>query len=403
MVVDSHKIYTELVLPLNTATIRILQMNPGDENDQIQGSLRLLDLDTESSPQYECVSYVWGDIRSTTLAIINQEYITITRNLYDALRHIRSKTKVVTVWADALCIDQSNVDEKIHQAVLMAEIYRRCSKVYIWLGLPEAGSLTGNPFEFLEHFVKGRHFYDCPGFCRDKSTGCWIWKNNEVCDNILNDFLHIVKSSWWTRAWTVQECLLPDNTLVMFGSWTVTWPYMVKAEQMKNIHSDGSIQCCKEAVSAFNPHQLFLINEWMWHPDRGQRYGDIVRGKSLPPWYTFYQGILAFSSRQCLDPRDKIYSMLSLATHPVYRGFRPNYHEDVSTVYTEIFTRMIREANGKFTCFIGGAFGSLMPGLPSWVRDFSQAKPLGVVAVEERRFRFVRLYQASLAQPFHLI
>ena len=40
-----------------------------------------------------------------------------------------------------------------------------------------------------------------------------------------------------------------------------------------------------------------------------------------------------------------------------------------------------------------------MPGLPSWVRDFSQMRPLGVVAVEERRIIYASLYQASVQQP----
>lgn len=211
------------------------------------------------------------------------------------------------------------------------------------------------------------------------------------------DFLKVVESPWWTRAWTIQECLLPRDILLMFGNWTIKWDYILKANRMKNRHIDGPEQCCKEAVNVFTPHQLSSINEWMWHPGRGQRFMDVLRGDSSPPW--FYQAILAFSSRRCLDPRDKIYSMLSLATHPSYQGFGPNYQEDVSTVYIDIFTRMVRETNGDFTCFMGGGFGSSMPGLPSWVRDFSQARPLAVVAVEERRILYVTLYQASLTPP----
>lgn len=95
---------------------------------------------------------------------------------------------------------------------------------------------------------------------------------------------------------------------------------------------------------------------------------------------------------------DKIYSMLSLATHPIYQGIRPDYWEDVPTVYTDIFTRMVRETNGNFNYFLGEGFRSRMRGLPSWVRDFSQTRPLGVVAVEERRIRYVTLYQASVTQ-----
>ena len=396
MAVISDNLYTACSLPRDSKIIRVFHMKPGDESDQIQGSLRHIELDTEP-PQYECVSYVWGNPEPVRSATINEQCVIIQKNLYDALRYIRSKTKTVVVWADAICINQSDVDEKSYQVAMMAEIYRQCSKVYIWLGLPEPGSLTGNPFEFLEHFVRGDHYYDLPGFRLDNSTGRWTWKENEACSNLLKDFLQVIESPWWTRAWTVQECLLPRDNLIVFGTWTVTWDYICRAEYMKNRHLDGPEQCCKEAVDVFNPHQLFSINEWMWHPGRGQRYRAVLRGDSSPPW--FYQAILAFSSRQCSNPLDKIYSMLSLATHPSYQGFGPDYKKDVSTVYTDIFTRMVRETNGNFSCFMGGGFGSPMHGIPSWVRDFFQAKTLTVVAVEETRIRCVTLYQASLAQP----
>ena len=171
---------------------------------------------------------------------------------------------------------------------------------------------------------------------------------------------------------------------------------MLKAEYMKNSHGDGPIQCCKEAVGAFNPSQLLSTNEWMWHPSRGKRFMDVLNRNSPPP--RFYQSIQALSHRQCLNPRDKIYSMLSLATHPIYQDIIPNYRDDVSTVYINLFTRMVRENDGGFNCFMGSGFGFRTPGLPSWVRESSSTTPLGVVAVEERRIRYVALYQASLAQ-----
>lgn len=193
MVADSDNLYTARSLPLGTRTIRVFHMNPGDESDQIRGSLRHLDLDTQPPPQYECVSYVWGNPELAKSATIDQKSVIIQKNLCDALRYIRSKTKTVIVWADAICINQSDVHEKSYQVALMAEIYRQCSKVHIWLGLPEPGSLTGNPFEFLEHFVKGRHYYDFPSFHRDNPTGRWIWKGNEACSNILRIFLRLSK------------------------------------------------------------------------------------------------------------------------------------------------------------------------------------------------------------------
>lgn len=99
---------------------------------------------------------------------------------------------------------------------------------------------------------------------------------------MLNDFLQVVRSPWWSRARAVQECLLPKISLVIFGSWRVTWAYMVEAHQMKNNHGDV-VGCCAEAVIAFNTPQIHQINERMWHPGRGQVYGDIVRGNRAPP------------------------------------------------------------------------------------------------------------------------
>lgn len=81
MLVDSDNIYAECSLPFHKLIIRALNLKPGDGNDQIQGTLRLLDLDTEPTPQHECVSYVWGDSKSTRSATINEKYITITKNL----------------------------------------------------------------------------------------------------------------------------------------------------------------------------------------------------------------------------------------------------------------------------------------------------------------------------------
>jgi hypothetical protein len=41
------------------------------------------------------------------------------------------------LWADAICIDQGNVEERCFQVTLMGEIYSRAERVVLWLG-PEA-------------------------------------------------------------------------------------------------------------------------------------------------------------------------------------------------------------------------------------------------------------------------
>jgi hypothetical protein len=276
MTAPSEDLYTEFVLPPNQKAIRVLHLEPGNDGDDVRARIQLLNLESVPCPQYDCVSYVWGDPSSTRSAFINEKPIQITTNLHDALRHIRSNSESVIIWADAVCINQSDVDEKGQQVALMEVIYRKCSKVHIWLGMPKPGSLTGDPFEFLEHFAQQKHYHDFPGFTRDEATGQLNWQRNKACDDILNDFLQVAESPWWTRAWTVQECLLPKETTIMFGTRTVTWDYILRSRDMKNNHGDGDGNCCAEALKIFNPRQLFLIDSWLWHPGWAARFRDMI-------------------------------------------------------------------------------------------------------------------------------
>jgi hypothetical protein len=40
----------------------------------------------------------------------------------------------LTVWVDAICIDQSNLVERSEQVMLMDRVYSNCSGFLVWLG-----------------------------------------------------------------------------------------------------------------------------------------------------------------------------------------------------------------------------------------------------------------------------
>jgi hypothetical protein len=84
-------------------------------------------------PQYEALSYTWGDPNDLEDIIINGLKIKVRANLYSALRHLRTKEPRV-LWADAICIDQGNFQERTYQVGLMDYIYTRASCVLVWLG-----------------------------------------------------------------------------------------------------------------------------------------------------------------------------------------------------------------------------------------------------------------------------
>src|SRR6266536_764396 len=55
-------------------------------------------------------------------------------NLVSALRHLRLKDIARTMWVDAICIDQSNIDERGHQVALMTKIYSLAKCDLLWIG-----------------------------------------------------------------------------------------------------------------------------------------------------------------------------------------------------------------------------------------------------------------------------
>lgn len=58
----------------------------------------------------------------------------MTRNLAEALFHLRYTDRPRTMWVDALCIDQENDRERSAQVSMMGEVFGRAARVIAWLG-----------------------------------------------------------------------------------------------------------------------------------------------------------------------------------------------------------------------------------------------------------------------------
>ncbi|PMD17924.1 hypothetical protein NA56DRAFT_578071, partial [Hyaloscypha hepaticicola] len=118
--------------PLTRDNIRLLTLQPGLFNDPIHCQLEQVSL--RAGHTYEALSYVWGDARDTAPMILDKTPYHITKNLECALRYMRYKESPRVLWADAICINQNDPDEKSKQVPMMGEIYSEATKVYAWLG-----------------------------------------------------------------------------------------------------------------------------------------------------------------------------------------------------------------------------------------------------------------------------
>ncbi|KAH8883684.1 HET-domain-containing protein, partial [Thozetella sp. PMI_491] len=114
--------------------IRVLKLEPSDQHDSIiTCSLEVVPFKS-ATPQYEALSYVWGDQTERNEIILDSQPTSITRNLWTTLKYIRQPDTSRTLWIDAVCINQADIHERNEQVKQMGDIYSRASRVLIWLG-----------------------------------------------------------------------------------------------------------------------------------------------------------------------------------------------------------------------------------------------------------------------------
>jgi hypothetical protein len=133
--------------------IRLLDVKPARRLDEpLRATIRHVKL---HEAEYTALSYVWGqqDDDRSDIAI---KYKTGTRqylasklpgnsgsptytheigsSLANALRHLRQKYRKITIWTDALCINQTDEQEKSWHIGLMRSVYTEAEEVHAWLG-----------------------------------------------------------------------------------------------------------------------------------------------------------------------------------------------------------------------------------------------------------------------------
>lgn len=165
---DPRGIYKSLQLDPANEEIRLLQLEPGEWNDPIRCQLKIEYLGEK--PTFTALSYAWaedssqpssphqswiltklqkydfklavryfrlvfGDSRKR-LVYVNDLQHEVGVNLERALRHMREKpgSSKIKLWADAICINQDNTEDRNIQVSGMRRVYKAAERVEIWLG-----------------------------------------------------------------------------------------------------------------------------------------------------------------------------------------------------------------------------------------------------------------------------
>ncbi|KAK1753313.1 heterokaryon incompatibility protein-domain-containing protein [Echria macrotheca] len=354
----------------------------------------------DSGETYEALSYVWGDPNDTVLISVDLVLVPVTRNLAAALRHLRHTRDTKVIWADALCINQANTEERNHQVKYMGEIYRCADLVRIWLG--ESDHETASAVKLLWQCLKP-HLCTTKGLDVDIPLGRSLIESRQAHGMqfalaFVDDpegclaMTNILKRPYWRRMWIFQEVVLAEEAIVQCGHFAISWrvfecldaaaedPHIWLPVQAKHPY----ILQLREAL--FNICHLFMTPQDASVPDN-----------VLQPT----------RSLQSADPRDKIYALVgvwkqsaeTLKLLGLDEDSAIDYSKSVREVYTSFAVRII-EANQNLAPLLTAGIWSRGPDLniPSWVPDLRGATGSDIRLLAGYH---VGHFNASEGQPGH--
>ncbi|KAK6227422.1 heterokaryon incompatibility protein [Colletotrichum tabaci] len=281
---------------------RLLHIHPGLADDPLVCDLVTVDLD--SSLPYKALSYVWGDPNVLAEITCSGSQRPVTVNLFDGLQHLRSPDRVETVWADAICINQGDNDEKAHQVNLMGVIYDRAAEVVVWLG-KDPGNLAESAFEGLRTvnaaIQNGTHMIESvvPGAAlrmpkgdgsQESSSFPVQQRRSNLRDILKTHYLRGIKElfqlAWFTRVWVLQEVGLATEATAFWGDSYVGFSEiaMFILFSMTDEHMDYALgQDVKDIISG-SPYYAF----WSVWSTYNKRDSWVTRCPSLKA-YSEYQ------------------------------------------------------------------------------------------------------------------
>lgn len=206
--------------PLQRGEFRLLRLHPGQRDDD-EISCSLVTDSIHSPSAYEALSYAWGERSITRLISLSDENDSATftssrpyevgSNLYNALLALRLSDRPLILWVDALCIDQSNIEERCTQVAMMATIYQNAHRTIVCLGTPDIHS--DRVFSNL-HGLLNPGFFSNQGRKTDDSrelTASTMWSS----------FSHLCSRPYFSRMWVVQELALAADITFVCGKHQV--------------------------------------------------------------------------------------------------------------------------------------------------------------------------------------
>lgn len=387
----SNNEFTHETLPDPAKYMRLLEVLDDNYSKATKVRCRLTTWPVESMPPYHAVSYTWGDPKSNTFILMNDRTLEVRTNCEFALKQVywyrksqsflyrerqahlyretRSEwyTKSRYFWVDALCIDQSNDEEKSKQVAMMGSIYKNASHVLSCIGDHADDSLF-----FFESLYGLAHYVvrpkDVLRYNRYDGVGISVrfrlLHRHSSIHRFALALARLAVRPYFTRIWILQELQLAQQLTILCGRHVLTkkdalYLFGGLLVDLKRLAEDKETQ----SSIVLTPHIRFLghkflrrhVNNGFPHP---VWHGSWLQGLSRPCTTTFammkqnfasvkknlFQMLTEVVSRlQCQDPRDKAYGIISLIDWGDVEPLEPDYTQsdlEVAVKFVEAIMKL---------------------------------------------------------------
>lgn len=130
------------------------------------------------------------------------------------------------IWADAICINQDDNDEKSRQVRLMAQIYSKATYALVWLG--EEADDSDLVFPLFEQIAAVEDF---PAINECNDLSMFLMERNlpPVDDRAWASVWALLMRPWFSRVWIVQEFVVAQDVYIFCGQQVINWKNMFLA------------------------------------------------------------------------------------------------------------------------------------------------------------------------------
>lgn len=304
---------------LSGRMFRLLFIHPAQYPDQ-QLRCSCLPFAIDAALPFEALSYVWGSSEPAVQLLCNGQPFTVRPGLANALMRLRLRHSTRIVWADAICINQADVEERNHQVPLMCSIYPAAKRVIVWLGSADPEH-TQKALEVVDYIGTSCQQYDRKRgleFGHDERWDGLYFPTDLFSSAACASLKELFQRPWFSRIWCIQEVRLARDALVLCGEYQVAWTKLGLAASWILDNTGESV--VKDPVA----RMLSKIDV---------ARADIMYNKiDSGLLWTLHSGC-EFEST---DPKDKVYGLLSLVDpRSEAEALNIDYTKGVGGVYAD--------------------------------------------------------------------